>query len=129
MKTACLSGEKNVAPIYAMSLCATVKLTGIHLSLDAFYGASWNDTWSGRNHAREPKFRTTYQDRMAYFANCFFGMPETYTVGQEIISRANNNEAWVDITYCDDDIILKSSMHKGWFVSTGYTTAVLNALF
>ncbi|KAI0988379.1 hypothetical protein GJ496_006826 [Pomphorhynchus laevis] len=57
----------------------------------------------------------------------YLGMPVTYTVGREIVSESNINEAWVDITH-GDDIILRSATQKHWFASTGYTTAVLNAL-
>ncbi|KAI0986776.1 hypothetical protein GJ496_008492 [Pomphorhynchus laevis] len=57
----------------------------------------------------------------------FLGMPVTYTVGREIFTRSNINEAWIDITR-GDDLILDAATNNRFFISSGYTTAVINAI-
>ncbi|KAI0988070.1 hypothetical protein GJ496_002569 [Pomphorhynchus laevis] len=81
------------------------RLTRLHFPLDAFYGASWKDSWGGSNYAREPTFRTEYQDRIPNFHNCMvlsflynkwpvywavFAPLIKCDVREEVISRLNN---------------------------------------
>ncbi|KAI0988071.1 hypothetical protein GJ496_002570 [Pomphorhynchus laevis] len=89
--TFCYNEEINVAQLYAtLPLWGTSGLTRLHFPIDASYGASWNDSWGGSNYAREPTFRTEYQDRIPNFHNYVFAPPIKCDVMKEVISRLNN---------------------------------------
>ncbi|KAI0980582.1 hypothetical protein GJ496_006402 [Pomphorhynchus laevis] len=125
IETFCYNDEIKVAPLYAMALWATSELTGLHFPLDAFYGASWNDSWGSRNYAREPIFRTEYQDRIPYYHNC---MALSFLYKKMAFLLGLNNEGnfqwrlWQGTKEYDNN-----RSHEAVYLKVNYSMFALNA--
>ncbi|KAI0985059.1 hypothetical protein GJ496_001259 [Pomphorhynchus laevis] len=89
--------------------------------------AAWQGGWPRRvPYHVPPQVVLTYFKRWPTIWG-LLGMPVLYTMCQEIVTRSNINEAWVDITH-GDDLISSAATSNRFFISSGYTTAVINAI-